>query len=137
MGPDANPARFLSASKVCGLLPRPSRTFHPSRSTIKSLINRPAAGKDYPMYKFIKITLAVASVAGVSLAALPATAGETVGVHVGDLGVTVGNGHYYDRNHRRHSYSYPSDWRSYNHSQSWYRSHRQWNNQQHADWYRN
>ena len=67
------------------------------------------------MYNFIKITLAVASLAGMSLSALPASAGETVGIHVGDLGVTVGNGHYYDRSHRRHAYDYPTDWKSYNH----------------------
>ena len=88
------------------------------------------------MYNFIKITLAVASLAGASVA-LPASARETVGIHVGNLGVTLGTAHYYDRNHHRHSYRYPADWRSYNHPQSWYRSHPQWNNQQHADWYRN
>ena len=89
------------------------------------------------MLNVIKITLAVASLAGAPLAALPASAQDNVRVHAGALGVTVGNGHYYDRNHRRRAYSYPTDWRSYHHPRSWYRSHRQWNNQEHADWYRN
>lgn len=71
--------------------------------------------------------------------AVPANAAEVVGVHVGGvgLGVRVGNGHYYDRHHHRQSYSYPSDWSTYHHRQYWYRSHPQWNDQNHHDYYRN
>ncbi len=68
--------------------------------------------------------------------ATPVSAAELVGVHVG-LGFTVGNGHYYDGNHRRQAYTYPSDWKTYHHPQNWYRSHPQWNNQGGSDWYRN
>jgi hypothetical protein len=89
------------------------------------------------MYRILKITLAVAGLAGAALAVVPASAGEIVGVQVGGVGVAIGNGHYYDRHHHRQDYTYPSDWKSYHHPQSWYRSHDQWNNQQHADWYRN
>jgi hypothetical protein len=69
----------------------------------------------------------------------PASATEVVGVHVGDIGLgfAVGNGHYYDRHHHRMAYSYPSDWKTYHHPQSWYRSHPQWNDQNNHDWYRN
>jgi hypothetical protein len=35
------------------------------------------------------------------------------------------------------AYSYPSDWKTYHHQQSWYRSHPHWNDQNHHDWYRN
>jgi len=73
------------------------------------------------------------------MAAGPASAAEVVGVHVGGvgLGFTVGNGHYYDRDHHRQAYTYPSDWKTYHHPQIWYQSHPQWNDQQNADWYRN
>lgn len=77
---------------------------------------------------------------GMSIAPIVTTANaaEVVGVHIGGvgLGFTVGNGHYYDRYHRRHSYTYPSDYRSYHHSRSWYRTHRNWNDEHHSDWYR-
>jgi hypothetical protein len=35
------------------------------------------------------------------------------------------------------AYSYPSDWKTYHHQRSWYRSHPQWNDQNNHDWYRN
>jgi hypothetical protein len=78
--------------------------------------------------------------ASVTLAtAGPAIAEEAIGVHVGDvgLGFTVGNGHYYDRDHHRRDYTYPSDWRTYHHPQDWYQSHERWNDQKDHDWYRN
>lgn len=83
----------------------------------------------------IAIGLASASFA----ATAPARAVDIVGVHVGPIGLgfTVGNGHYYDRHHHRQSYSYPADWRTYHHPQSWYRSHPRWNDQNGSDWYRN
>ncbi len=83
------------------------------------------------------ITLALAG--GMLGVTAPAFAREVVGVHVGDagLGFSVGNGHYYDRHHRCMAYSYPSDWRTYHHPQSWYRSHSHWNDRDHGDWYRN
>jgi hypothetical protein len=96
-----------------------------------------AAGKEQSMHKFISVTLAAACLAGASFAAAPALARETVGVQVGDVGIAVGNGHYYDRHHHRHAYTYASDYKSYNHPQAWYRSHSQWNDRNHADWYRN
>ena len=70
--------------------------------------------------------------------ATPANAANLVGVHVGPvgLGFSVGNGHYYDHHHRRQEYTYPSDWRTYHHPQSWYRSHPRWNDQHGSDWYR-
>jgi hypothetical protein len=88
------------------------------------------------MRNLIQSTLAVACLVGISLSTMPADAAGSVGVHIGDLGVSIGNGHYYDRHHRRQAYTYPSDWKSYNHPQSWYRGHAHWNDQQHSDWYR-
>jgi len=92
------------------------------------------------MFKILSGTIISLGMIGATFAATsPAAAAEVVGVHVGDvgLGFKIGNGHYYDRNHHRQSYTYPSDWQKYHHQQSWYQSHREWNNQQHADWYRN
>jgi hypothetical protein len=91
------------------------------------------------MHKIISAVLAV-GLLGSSVAAIaPASAAEVVGIRVGGvgLGFTVGNGHYYDSDHRRVAYTYPSDWKSYHHPQSWYRSHPQWNDQKQHDWYRN
>ena len=87
---------------------------------------------------FIGSILAVGLATAPILTINPASAAEVVGVHVGGvgLGFKVGNGHYYDRNHRRRSYTYPSDYKTYHHNQSWYRSHRNWNDENHADWYR-
>ena len=91
------------------------------------------------MHKIISGTvISLGLIAGAFTATVPAVGAEVVGVHVGDvgLGFRVGNGHYYDRSHVRRSYTYPSDWHSYHHPQSWYRSHSHWNDQQHNDWYR-
>jgi hypothetical protein len=91
------------------------------------------------MYKILNGAIIALGLAAASVAVTgPVNAAEVVGVHVGGvgLGFTVGNGHYYDRDHHRQRYTYPSDWQSYHHRQSWYRSHPEWNNQQHADWYR-
>ena len=57
--------------------------------------------------------------------------------HDAGVGVTVGNGHYYDSHHRRQAYTYPADWSAYHHPQSWYRSHRGWNDRSSHDYYRN
>ena len=89
------------------------------------------------MRNFLNVTLAVVCLAGASLMAVPAAAREAVEMRAGDLRISVGNGHYYDRHHHRQSYTYPSDWKSYHHPRSWYRSHSQWNDRNHADWYRN
>lgn len=92
------------------------------------------------MFKILSGTIISLGLIGATFAATsPAAAAEVVGVHVGGvgLGFNVGNGHYYDRDHHRQSYTYPSDWQKYHHQQSWYQSHREWNNQRHADWYRN
>ena len=89
------------------------------------------------MSKFLNVALAVACLAGASFTAAPVAASEVIGVHVGDLGVSVANGRSYDRHHHRHSYTYPTDWQAYNHPQSWYRGHSQWHDRNHADWYRN
>lgn len=72
------------------------------------------------------------------MVAVPANA-AVIGAHVGPIGLgfSVGNGHYYDRHHHRQAYTYPSDWKTYHHPQSWYRSHPQWNDQHGSDWYRN
>jgi hypothetical protein len=91
------------------------------------------------MNKIFKGGLAALGLALASTAAVPAFAAEVVGVHIGGvgLGFTVGNGHYYDSHHRRQAYTYPTDWKTYHHPQSWYRSHPQWNDKNHHDWYRN
>lgn len=89
------------------------------------------------MFKFLNVSLAVACLAGASFVTVPAVARDVIGVHVGDLGISVGNGHYYDRHHHRQNYTYPSDWKAYHHPQSWYRGHSQWNDRNHSDWYRN
>jgi hypothetical protein len=92
------------------------------------------------MYKVLSGTVLALGLAGAAfLATSPAVAAEVVGVHVGPVGLGFGvsNGHYYDRDHRRQAYSYPSDWKTYHHPQSWYRSHSQWNDRSHPDYYRN
>jgi len=94
-------------------------------------------GKEYFMRNLLNVSLTVACLLGASFAAVPAVAKDVIGLQVGDLGISVGNGHYYDRHHHRQSYTYPSDWKSYHHPQSWYRAHSQWNDRNHADWYRN
>jgi hypothetical protein len=91
------------------------------------------------MYKTLKGAVVAFGLAGATFAAFgPANAAD-VGVSVGPIGLgfTVGNGHYYDNNHRLQAYTYPSDWKTYHHPQSWYRSHPQWNTQGNPDWYRN
>lgn len=92
------------------------------------------------MRKLLNGAIIAIALAGASLAAaIPANAAEIVGVHVGPIGVglAVGNGHYYDSHHRRQNYSYPADWKTYHHPQSWYRSHPQWNDPHGHEWYRN
>ena len=91
------------------------------------------------MNRIFKGGLVVLGLALASSAALPAFAADRVCIQVGGvgLGFTVGNGHYYDSHHRRQVYTYPSDWKTYHHPQSWYRSHPQWNTQGHHDYYRN
>jgi hypothetical protein len=91
------------------------------------------------MFKIVSGTiLSLGLIAGAFAAASPVAAAEVVGVHVGGagLGIHVGSGHYY-RHNVRHNYTYPSDWNSYHHQQSWYRSHSHWNDEHHADYYRN
>jgi hypothetical protein len=97
-------------------------------------------GQRKTMYKIISSSIiSLGLIGGAFAVTVPAVGAEVVGVHVGDvgLGIKVGNGHYYDNHHVRQNYTYPSDWHSYKHPQSWYRSHAHWNDQQHADWYRN
>jgi hypothetical protein len=92
------------------------------------------------MYRVMNGAIIALGLATATLvAAAPVSAEEVVGVHVGGagLGFTVGNGHYYDRDHHRQAYTYPSDWKTYHHPQSWYQSHRGWNDQKNHDWYRN
>jgi len=89
------------------------------------------------MRNFLNVTLAVVCLASASFMAVPAAAREAIDMRAGDLSISVGNGHYYDRHHHRQSYTYPSDWKSYHHPRSWYRGHSQWNDRNHADWYRN
>ena len=82
-------------------------------------------------------TLAAVCLSGACFTTAPATAREAMDLRAGDLSISIDNGHYYDRHHHRQSYTYPSDWRSYHHPRSWYRGHSQWNDRNHADWYRN
>jgi hypothetical protein len=91
------------------------------------------------MHNTLRAAVIALGLAGASFVMLSPASAAVVGVNVGPvgLGFTVGNGHYYDRNHRYQSYTYPSDWQTYRHPQEWYQSHPQWNNQKHADWYRN
>jgi hypothetical protein len=92
------------------------------------------------MNKLLNGAVIALGIAGAPLmAAFPAAAADVVGVHVSPvgLGFSVGNGHYYDRDHRRRAYTYPSDWRTYHHPHYWYRSHPRWNDQHDSDWYRN
>jgi hypothetical protein len=92
------------------------------------------------MHKMLNGAVVALGLATITLAAgSPAVAEEVAGVHVGGvgLGFTVGNGHYYDRDHHRQAYTYPSDWKTYHHPQTWYQSHSQWNDQSNHDWYRN
>jgi len=91
------------------------------------------------MLNIVRGSLVTAFLAGASFAVTAPVYAADIGVHVGDvgLGVNVGNGHYYDSHHRRQTYSYPSDWKSYHHPQSWYHSHSSWNDQSSHDYYRN
>jgi hypothetical protein len=96
------------------------------------------------MYKSLKATAIAAALIGVAFWAMPASAQRDEGrdnghvvIQAGDVGVSIGNGHYYDRHHHRQTYSYPSDWKAYHHPQSWYRGHSGWNDRNQADWYRN
>jgi len=91
------------------------------------------------MIKLIRSSLIAVALAGTSVAMTAPAGADVVGVHVGGLGVgiTVGNGHYYDSHHRRQAYSYPSDWNTYHHPQSWYHSHPNWNDSSNHDYYRN
>jgi len=77
------------------------------------------------MRNLLNVSLTVACLVGASFAAVPAVARDVIGVQGGDLGISVGKGHYYDRHHHRQSYTYPSDWKSYHHPQSWYHGHSQ------------
>jgi hypothetical protein len=121
-----------------------SRGFH-QRRALKNRRNRIAIlrafiERDFTMKKLFGVSIAALAFAGSMLgAAEPVSAQDQMRVHVGDggLGFTVDNGRYYDRHHRRHYYSYPSDWRSYHHDRSWYRSHARWNDRDHRDFYRN
>jgi hypothetical protein len=94
--------------------------------------------KDQNMFNIKRGALSLALLAGASLAVAAPASAAGVGIHIGGagLGVTVGSGHYYDEHHHRQAYSYPSDWRAYHHRQSWYRSHRSWNDESNADYYR-
>ena len=90
------------------------------------------------MKTVLKGTVIALGLTGAMLvAASPASAAD-VGIRIGGagVGVQIGNGHYYDSHHRRQSYNYPSDWKTYHHPQTWYRSHQQWNDQSGQDWYR-
>jgi hypothetical protein len=104
------------------------------------VIRRAFIERDFTMKKLFGVSIAALAFAGSMLGtAGPVSAQDQMRVHVGDagLGFTVDNGRYYDRHHRRHYYSYPSDWRSYHHDRSWYRSHARWNDRDHRDFYRN
>jgi hypothetical protein len=115
------------------------RRIHPKAASFAQLRGFLAVGKEELMFKIVSGTvLSLGLIAG-AFAASPAVAAEVVGVHVGGvgLGFHVGNGHYYDRQHVRQNYTYPSDYQQYHHQQSWYRTHSHWNEQGHADYYRN
>jgi hypothetical protein len=90
------------------------------------------------MFNIIRGSLVAALLAGTSFALAAPASADVVGVHVGGLGVgvSVGNGHYYDEHHHRQAYNYPSDWKTYHHPQTWYRSHPSWNDESNADYYR-
>jgi hypothetical protein len=91
------------------------------------------------MKKLLSGAVTALALTGAAFTATSSAIAADVGVNVGPigLGLKVGNGHYYDSNHRRQAYTYPSDWKTYHHPQTWYRSHPHWNTQGNADWYRN
>lgn len=96
------------------------------------------------MLKSIKSAVIASALIGIAFSTLPASAQRDrnydsgrVDIQAGDMGFSIGNGHYYDRRHHRREYTYPSDWRTYHHPRSWYRHHSQWNDRDHGDWYRN
>ena len=88
------------------------------------------------MFNIIRGSLAAALLLGVSFAATAPASAQSIGVRSGNLSIQLNNGYYYDRNHHRQNYSYPSDWSAYHHPRSWYRSHRGWNDESHRDYYR-
>lgn len=85
----------------------------------------------------LKGALIAALLAG-SAAAGAGTASAAARFIIGADGVriAVGNGYWYDRRHHRRYYSYPSDWKTYNHPMAWYRAHPHWRDVHHHDWYR-
>jgi hypothetical protein len=89
------------------------------------------------MFNVIRGSLVAVLLAGASFAVSAPASAADVGVSVGGIGISVGNGHYYDAHHHRQAYSYPADWKSYHHPQSWYHSHSSWNDQTSHDYYRN
>jgi hypothetical protein len=66
-----------------------------------------------------------------------ANAAGSFGFYLGPDGARIGytQGYYYDRDHHRHFYRYPNDWRRYHHPMGWYREHPNWYRDG-DDWYR-
>ena len=120
--------------------PAASITGRFTRAIQKSRSGDLAAGKEQQMYTSFKGAVIAAALIGVAFSAAPASAQRDRGhveIQAGDLGFSIGNGHYYDHHHHRQDYTYPSDWRRYHHPRAWYRDHSQWNDRSHGDWYRN
>jgi hypothetical protein len=129
----------MGAPKVSGFLPLPSKARITQKLSYPAIALLPAMGKEWNMYKVFSGTIIALGLAGAVFAATSPVSAADVGVNVGPIGLgfTVGNGHYYDRDHHRQAYTYPSDWKTYHHPQSWYHSHPHWNTQGNPDWYRN
>jgi hypothetical protein len=86
------------------------------------------------MKTLIKSAIVALALAGASLGA--ANAASSFGFVIGPNGahVAFSQGYYFDRNHHRHFYRYPSDWRRYHHPRAWYREHPTWYRDR--NWYR-
>ena len=86
------------------------------------------------MRTLLKGAIIALSLAGASVGV--ANAATSFGFAIGPDGAQVGitQGYYYDRDHHRHYYRYPNDWRRYHHPQGWYRTHDNW--WRDRDWYR-
>jgi hypothetical protein len=90
--------------------------------------------KERAMKTLLKSAVVALTLVGASMGA--ANAQASFGFVIGPDGarVAVTQGYYYDRDHYRHFYRYPSEWRRFHHPMGWYRNHDYW--WRDHDWYR-
>jgi hypothetical protein len=80
------------------------------------------------MKNLVKTALVALALTGAAMTTTAAPANAAVAFAIGPDGAHVGfsSGYWYDRDHHRHFYRYPREWRRYGHPLGWYRSHPNW-----------